>query len=252
MSGDRVGDEALGAAWLLLPAPFFGVSTWDRVARVLEVIGLSASVVGPEPITTNTEDFLAPWLDEVVKTAAPLQGLTLRLAGHSAVCPRLRLAASALAEQGHDVDTIVYVEGRLPCHNISPAVADPQRIAIMDSVVHPDGYLPPWWAWWGPLVDDVVPDEELRHRVWTDCRRVPRALFDQPVPAPAVASGVVEAFLGFGSGYAPSLDVARAKGWPTAWLEGSHIHQVNDPVTVATTLLHLAAERRLGATDDER
>ena len=74
---------------------------------------------------------------------------------------------------------------------------------------------------------------------------MPRALFDRPIPAPMLGDEVTEAFLGFGSGYAPSLDVARAKGWPTAWLDGTHLHQVNDPVTVATTLLGLDAKASL-------
>lgn len=250
MSGDdrgpRESPDSQGNGWLLIPALFFGPSTWSGVAEALRVIGLDAAVAGPAACSTRTTDPIEDWCEVVVEAAEVLRGRRLRIAGHSAACPRLRFVAARLGDVGHEVDTIVYVEGRLPADGIAPSVADPQRGELMDSVTHPDGYLPPWFLWWGPLIDGLIPDEKMREQVWNECRRIPRSLFDLPIPAPGIPSDVTEAYLGFGSGYAPSLDVARAKGWPTAWLEGNHLHQVNDPITVASTLLALDATATLG------
>lgn len=249
MSGDGspgVTPPVSPKAWLLVPSIFFGPTSWAGVARSIIDIGLDAEVAGQHRCTTRTVDPIEEWCDVVVAAADRLRGRRLRIAGHSAVCPRLRLVADRLVADGHVVDTIVYVEGRLPADGVSPSIGDPDRRELMDSVVHPDGYLPPWHLWWGPLIDGLIPDEAIREQIWAECRRIPRALFDLPIPAPPVGAEVVEAFLGFGSGYAPSLDDARDAGWPTAWLDGNHVHQVNEPVTVAATLLALDAQATLG------
>jgi hypothetical protein len=91
-------------------------------------------------------------------------------------------------------------------------------------------------------MEDMLPDEEDRRRVFGEARPVPRALFDQKVPAPRLPDEVSMAFLAMGDMYAPCMDEARRQGWAVARLEGDHLHQVVDPVAVTCTMMALVGQ----------
>ncbi len=121
-------------------------------------------------------------------------------------------------------------------------------------MVRPNDYLPPWHRWWGSMILDMVPNEEVRNRVFSEAKAVPRALFDQGIEVPTLPSSVRWAFLATGKAYEPAYERAKAAGWQVARLDGEHLHIVVDPVTVAGILLSLIdrcdsphADRRAGS-----
>jgi hypothetical protein len=89
------------------------------------------------------------------------------------------------------------------------------------------------------MIEDMLPDDAARARVLSEARPVPRAVFDQPIPAPPLPDTVSRAFLALGRMYEPSLRQAIDEGWTTLQLDGEHLHMVVDPLTVTGALLSL-------------
>jgi hypothetical protein len=146
--------------------------------------------------------------------------------------------AACLIERGRTVRSLISVNGRVPWRDgDSPVAADPPLRTLLDDLVRPDDYLPPWHRWWGSMIADMVPNQDVRDRVFREAKPTPRALFDQPVRVPELPPSVHRAFLATGRTHEPDYDRAREIGWTVARLDGEHLHMVVDPVTVAGILL---------------
>lgn len=217
-----------------------GPETWHGVGEVLGRLGYATVIASPSPTTPRDTDHLGPWADQVVEAAIAEANQPLVLVAHSASCPRLPMVAQRLIDAGCRVHCMIAVNGRLGwIDGQSPIDADPTLRDLLDGMVRPNDYLPPWHRWWGSMILDMVPSEEIRKRIFSEAKPVPRALFDQPIPAPEVA-GVQRAFLATGKMYEVSYDLAKEAGWRVARLDGEHLHIVVDPVTVAGMLLSLS------------
>ncbi len=237
--------------WLLIPSMFLGPESWTGVSTVLEDLQQRPFIADPKPVSCKVEDFLTPWLEDVLGALPdppnPQDGLDtpappLVIAGHSAACPRLLLVAEGAMLRGHNVSTVILVNGRVPIDGSSATDLDPPLGRLLDNLTRPDDHVPPWHRWWGSLMEDMLPDEADRQRVFSEARPVPRAMFDQKIPAPRLPDDVGLAFLAMGDMYAPSMDEAREQGWAVARLEGEHLHQVVNPVAVACTMMALASQ----------
>ncbi len=226
--------------WVLVPSFLLGPESWRGVARTLERLGQAVVVTPTHRTTPRDEDHITPWLDAVVGAVPPPVGLPTVVVAHSASCPRQPLVVDRLLELGHDVSSMIIVNGRIPEDGVVPTERDSPFMDTLDALIRPDGYLPPWHRWWGPMIEDMLPDDEARERVLSEAKPVPRAVFDQPIPAPKLPGEVGLAFLALGEMYRPSFRQARAEGWATTRLAGEHLHMVVDPVTVAGALLSLA------------
>lgn len=247
------GDEALRRIWLLVPSPLLGPASWAGVAQVLEDLRQRPVVPAPRATTTSHEDHIAPWVQDVISSLPPLtevRDTPVVVVGHSATCPRLPYLADRLLDKGYNVESVVLVNGRFPADGKSATDVDSPMVNLLDGLTRPDGYLPPWPRWWGSMVEDMLPDPELREKVLGEARPTPRAMFDQPIPAPDLPRRVGLAFLATGDMYSPSHDQARAEGWTVARLDGEHLHQVVDPVTVACSLMSLSARSRRSETEE--
>lgn len=234
-----------------MPSYLTGPETLRGVAEVLTVLG--QDVVIPPPVRTcpSDTDHLGPWCDAVVAAASTASCDELVVVGHSAACPRLPMVADALLAEGRNVTHMILVNGRFPATDgQSPVEADETLADMLDGMVRPDDYLPPWYGWWGGMVVDMVPPED-RERVFADFKPVPRSLFDQPIPVPKLPPTVVCAFLATGDMYAMAYEQAVAEGWQVARLDGEHLHVVADPVTVAGTLLSLVGRPRVDHLADK-
>lgn len=231
--------------WLLVPGYLAGPEIFRGVSEVLTLLGQD-TIDAPSTRTTPDDlDHIGPWVDAIVEAVGEPRSQPLVVVGHSAACPRLPLVASELLAAGHQVEAVILINGRIPADDgLSPVEADSTLGVMLDDMVRPDDYLPPWHHWWGGMVVDMLPIEE-RERVFAEFKPVPRALFDQPIPVPKLPGEVRLGFLATGDMYLMSYQRALEEGWEVARLDGEHLHLVVDPVTVAGTLLSMVGRPRL-------
>lgn len=226
--------------WVLVPSFLLGPESWAGVAHVLERLRQDVTVTPSHRTTPRDADHIGPWFDAVMASVPPPCDTPVVVVGHSASCPRLALIVDGLLEAGHGVSSMIVVNGRVPEDGVVPTERDSPFMDTLDALERPDGYLPPWHRWWGPMISDMLPDDEARDRVLSEAKPVPRAVFDQPIPAPKLPGEVGFGFLALGEMYRPSFRQAREDGWATTRLGGEHLHMVVDPVTVTGALVSLA------------
>ena len=228
--------------WLLAPSFLFGPQTWQGVAQVLRAAGHCAIVADPRPPKLADSSFVSPWAEAVVSMVPADTDASVVVVGHSASCPRLPLVASMLLDRNIKVAGIVLVNGRFPADGRAPVEEDEPLAAMLDGLIRPNGYLPPWQRWWGSLVEDMLPDQQARNRIFEEAHSVPRILFDEPIPAPELPGHVGRGYLTMGEMYRPSHDRAVAEGWFVGEVEGEHLHMVVRPDEVAEALGQLVAQ----------
>ncbi|MEL7156672.1 MAG: hypothetical protein AAFN30_08745 [Actinomycetota bacterium] len=221
--------------WFFIPSPLLGPTTWAAVADLMDERGQTSTIASTTMTTTGDGDHVAPWMEEILDHAPPESGRPVVVVGHSAACPRIPLVVEALLEEGWKVTSYICVDGRFPDGR---AFTDMSAHfgPMLDSIIRPDDYLPPWPRWWGSLVEGLVVDPSARDQVFSEAPPIPRKWFDQVCPVPELPPEVRPAFLSFGPGYAESRDRAHEAGWLTHQLTGDHLHQVVAPEEVANTL----------------
>ena len=207
--------------------------------------------LGQEPLiaearmtTTADDDHVGPWIEQIVAMDPPVDDLPTVVVAHSAACPRAPLLVSELLARDWPIRTMLLVDGRFP--DGRPFTANPHYAKMLDRMVRPDDYLPPWPRWWGSLVEGLVVDPEARNLLLAEAAPIPRAWFDQGCPVPDLPPTVGRGFLSFGPGYAESCDQAFDAGWLTMRLNGDHLHQMIAPDAVAATLLAMVAGMSCG------
>lgn len=236
--------------WVLVPSFLLGAETWRGVGEVLDLLG--QDVVRPKPVRTTPRhvDHVSPWVNGVADAIPAVTSTPIVVVGHSGSCPRLALVVDELVERGHVVEAMILVNGRLPEDGVVPTERDFPMSDTLDALVRPDDYLPPWHRWWGPMITDMLPGDDARHRVLDEAKPVPRAVFDQPIPAPELPASVGKGYLALGDLYLPTMETARSDGFQVRRLDGEHLHMVVDPVSVAAALMGLCdathACQRLG------
>ncbi len=231
--------QPLRRRWYLLPSPLLGPASWLGAAKALEDLGQATVIADPSMTSTSDVDHISPWIADLLRPEIPNDQLGVVIVGHSAASPRVPYAADRLLAHGWNVDAIVCVDGRFP-DGSAFTVSGPTYGRMLDSIVRPDDYLPPWPRWWGSLIEGLVIDAAARDLVFSEARPIPRSLFDQPCPVPDLPAGIGRAFLSFGHGYHESCHRAADNGWLTYRLDGDHLHQVVAPEAVAATLVALA------------
>lgn len=222
--------------WYLLPSPLLGPASWHGVGRSLEAKGQAVLIADPAMTTTDDIDHITPWIAEILGPDVPDDDLDVVVVGHSAACPRVPLVTHRLIDHGWNITSYVCVDGRFP-DGRSFTVSEPTYGSMLDGMVRPDDYLPPWPRWWGSLIEGLVVEEKARDLVFGEARPVPRSWFDQPCPVPDLPPEIGRVFLSFGPGYLESCKRAKAEGWQTYRLSGDHLHQVVAPDAVAATLM---------------
>lgn len=207
--------------------------------------------LGQEPliadvtITTTTDtDHVGPWIEQIVSMDPPIDDLPVVVVAHSAACPRAPLLVSELLARGWPIQTMLLVDGRFP--DGQAFTANRRYAAMLDRMVRPDDYLPPWPRWWGSLVEGLVVDPEARNLLLSEAAPVPRTWFDQGCPVPELPPTIGRGFLSFGPGYAEACDSAFDQGWLTMRLSGDHLQQMVEPDRVAAALMAMVAGMSCG------
>lgn len=207
--------------------------------------------LGQEPLiadarmtSTADDDHVRPWVSQITSMEPPAGGLPTVVVAHSAACPRTPLLVSELLERGWPITTMLLVDGRFP--DGQPFTARSHYAGMLDRMVRPDDYLPPWPRWWGSLVEGLVVDPESRNLLLNEAPPIPRPWFDQGCPVPELPDHVGRGFLSYGPGYVEACDQAFEDGWLTMRLNGDHLHQMVEPAAVAATLLAMVAGMACG------
>ncbi len=230
--------------WLFVPSPLLGPTSWGSTAAAMADLGQEPLIADAAMTTTADEDHVTPWLDAITAMDPPADGLPTVVVAHSAACPRTPLLVSELLARGWPIRTMLLVDGRFP--DGEAFTANEHYAKMLDRMVRPDDYLPPWPRWWGSLVEGLVVDPEARNLFLAEAAPVPRTWFDQGCPVPELPANIGRGFLSFGPGYAEARDQAFARGWLTMRLNGDHLHQMIEPDAVAATLMGMVAGMACG------
>lgn len=224
-------------AYVLVHSPAVGPSTWASVAALLHARGDDAVV----PDLRRVGSAGAPYWASVVDVVGDAQGQLddggpVVLVGHSN--SGLLLPAIA-AGSPREVAAAVLVDAALPSRGSSPA-APAAFLDRLRTLAASDGLLPRWTDWWSDAdVAELLPDPEQRARVVADQPRLPLAYYEQQLPTPDAWWSLPRAYLRLSAAYDAELDAATAEGWPTARLEGGHLHQVVAPDEVTSAVVGL-------------
>lgn len=228
-------------AFLLVHSPIVGADTWEPVAAQLRRGGTPACV--PRLSDSGHGPFWRQHVAAVLTTAQSeiAAGENVAVVGHSGAGQLLALVAAAMRDAGWHVDACLFVDAGLPTRGTSrldqlrsqePAFADELEAALDSGVGFPQ--------WDDRVLAPLVPDSARRARLLQGVRRLPRAYWDEPIPAvagwPLVPCGV----LLLSDGYEPTARAALEAGWPVRRVPaGNHFLGLMDPQRVADELLDL-------------
>lgn len=214
----------------LLTSPLLGPTVWERVADTLADAGRHVTTVPPPRDAPHTPEDVVEHLLACLPDDRPVV-----LVPHSNAGLYVPVVAAH-----HDVAAAVFVDAGLPGDDAVP-LAPPGLVEALRGKAGSDGLLPPWTQWWeGTQVAELFPDSATRGRVEREQARLPLRYFESALPAsPGWHEDLAAAYLAFGDTYAEERAAAAARGWPTATIDGAHLHMLVDPVDVTRELLAL-------------
>ncbi|MBA4608906.1 alpha/beta hydrolase [Aeromicrobium sp. Marseille-Q0843] len=214
-------------AFLLVPSPLLGPATWRPVEAWLHEQGHAATTVDFGSELRAPEQVL-----DAIARAAPSGPVTL--VPHS----NAGLYAPQLATL-LEVERTVHVDAALPADDgPETRLALEEFLGFLRDLVEPDGRLPRWTDWWLDIAERF-PDDITFETVAAEQQRLPLSYFTSSVPVPRGWAERPAAYLAFGDTYAAELRLAQEAGWPTATLDGGHLHQLVDPGAVGAAILGL-------------
>jgi hypothetical protein len=215
---------------VLLPSPLLPASVWHPVARRLAEAGWAvAEVAGAQPLRTP-EQVRAHFL-----SAVPVDRDVI-LIPHS----NAGLYVPSLVPERH-VAGCVFVDAALPPASGEVRLAPEEFYDFLARKADRDGMLAPWTQWWDSDISGLFPSRAVREQVEREQRPMPLAYFAESLPVPPGWDERPGAYLAFGQTYAAERAAAAARGWPTAVLDGQHLHHLVSPDQVATEIQALLA-----------
>lgn len=214
---------------LLLHSPLVGpVSLAPTAARLRE---RGHAVLLPD-LTGVADDPHPAWLvDRAIGAAGdgPVD-VVVAHSGAGALLPTVGAGTSAGA--------LVFLDAVVPAPGATEHVADLRQRRLLDEQTGADGRVAPWITWWpADLVAAMLPDAALREQVAAACPRVPRSLWEHPVPLPVTWAPA--AYVALGAAYADELADARTRGWPSRSLGLHHLATITAPARVAAAVLEV-------------
>jgi pimeloyl-ACP methyl ester carboxylesterase len=150
------------------------------------------------------------------------------------------LYAAAIAAR-RAVRGMVFVDAGIPADSGAQQLAPKRMLGHLRALADSDGLLPAWDRWFDAAdIAELFPDGRTQQRVTAGLPRVSLRYLESHLEIePGWLDATAAAYLAFGDTYQAELDRAQLLGWPTAVLEGRHLHMVIDPEAVAAELLVL-------------
>ncbi len=227
MSGRRI---------LFVHSPLVGPSSLRPMADAAAAAGFAVSV--PDLTATVAEEFdphaayTGAVVTEANRTASPII-----VVGHSG-------AGAFLPTIGQEIATdtsLIFVDAVLPPQ--TGAHRTPARMTSMLDDQTEDGVLREWLSWWpDEVVADLLPSAQDRRRLRADMPRVRRSFYDADITVPAGWSDLSCAYLRLSEAYDDAFIEARARGWPAARCESTHLGVYTDASRVFTQVAELAEQ----------
>jgi hypothetical protein len=222
------------ARLVLVPSPFVGAVSWQRMAEVL-----------PDAIVADYGGVSAPdWYEGVARrVAAQSDGrpwIAVLHSGAGGFAPVLKSASTDLAG-------FIYVDAVLPypgrsCLSTAPTA----RVDQLRSLTT-DGLLAPWNKWFRPgLLPRLVPNVEARKTFIQNLPRVPFAFLEAVSPAQFEWEQMPAAYLQLSEVYDDTAMKAERRGWTVRRARLHHLAIVSDPEAVADLLRPLSLSVQTG------
>ena len=211
---------------VLVHSPLVGPSSWrpfDDVARARGV-----DVVRPD--LTGVVDAEPPqWrylVDAAVDSASDRPELVV--VGHSGAGAFLPAIAHRVKDR---LRAVVFVDAIVPPSAGEHRTSEQLSKFLDDKTV--DGRLLPWFDWWPPtVVDTLVSSPEQLEELRSDMPRLHRSFYNAHIPMPEGWSSGPCVYLQLSPAYDEESRIATELGWPTAFLDGSHLSIFTDPIAV--------------------
>ncbi len=227
------------ARLLLVHSPLVGRGTWEPVADDLAGDGYAVTV----PDLAGTVAAGPPYhLRQAQVIADSAAGQPAILIGHSRAGPLLAAAGAMLgaAARGY-----VFVDARLPSPGRSwKETVPPDLAAQLREMTDPQGWLPPWWQWWGgdEALAVLLPDPAVRRHFATGCPRLPMAVLEENYPPAPGWPNAPGGYLQLSAAYEDEAARARQLGWPVRQLPGHHLALLTEPGQVAREIRKLIGQ----------
>ena len=223
-------------AFVLVHSPLVGPATWSLVVDEMQRRGITA--IAPElPDSRSVEPPF--WKHHAEAVARGMEaiptGQRVVLVGHSGggmLLPAVR------AVSGRDVAAYVFVDAGIPEDGKSRLDFFGAEEAQGFRAGAVDGLLPTWTE---ANLAAVLHDPRVRKQFVSELRPLPLAVYEEPIPVFDGWPDAPCAYLQFTATYDEPAAQARQAGWTYRRLDGTHFHMLNEPVSVADTLVALAA-----------
>ncbi len=223
-------------SWLLVHSPLLGPSSWAATAAVLRGRGHAVATPDLRAAVTGAPPRVPAVLAAAVAGTADLPG-TVAVVGHSGAGAFLPAIGAALGDR---CGALVFVDAVVPPRD--GAHETPARLRVLLDEQTVDGMLRPWLDWWPePTVRELLPDPGDRDLLSAELPRVPRALYDEPVPVPAGWADQPSAYLRLSAAYDREAEEAVARGWLRGELDLDHLAIHTRPGAVADALTSMVA-----------
>jgi hypothetical protein len=216
---------------VLLPSPLLPAAVWQPVAQRLAGAGWQVGEVAGSPAPRTAEQVRA-WFLSAIPADRDVVLIPHSNAGLYVPC--------LVAERR--VAGCVFVDAALPPASGSVTLAPERFFDFLAGKADSEGMLPPWTQWWDEDISGLFPSPQVREQVERGQLAMPLAYFAESLPVPPGWDERPGAYLSFGSTYAAEHAAAAARGWPTAVLDGQHLHQLVDPDQVAAEIQALLAQ----------
>jgi hypothetical protein len=226
------------AQLLLVHSPLVGWATWEPVADVLAAAGYAVTV----PDLAGAVAAGPPYhLHQAELIAGSAAGQPAILVGHSRAGPLLATAGTMLgaAARGY-----VFVDARLPSPGRSwMETSRPDLAARLRDLADPQGWLPPWWQWWGDEgLAALLPDPVVRQHFAAGCPRLPVAMLEEIQPRAPGWPDAPCGYLQLSKAYEDEAARAGELGWPVARQVSHHLALVTHPGQVAREISTLIGQ----------
>jgi hypothetical protein len=233
-----IASRAMDPVLVLLPSPLLPAAVWQPVVQRLARSGWSVVEMGTSEALRHppsTTDEVRGWFLDAIPADRDVV-----LIPHSNAGLYVPVLTTERRVRGY-----VFVDAGLPPAAGHVRVAPEEFYDFLVSKADQDGLLPPWTQWWDEDISVLFPSREVQEQVEDVQQRLPLSYFAGTLPAPSGWDQRPGAYLGFGQTYAAERAAAAARGWPTAALDGRHLHLLVDPDRVAAEIQALLRQAGL-------